>query len=293
MKHLLVGLLACIFSLSACNTDTSAPGKEVLAVVKGKYLYISDLKYALPEGLTRSDSIAFARSFVENWVTDQLMYEVARKNIPDEEKIDEMVEDYRRQLILSEYQRYLIEDKLSKEISDEEVEAYYNSHAGELSLNCNLIQGIYLKVPVNSPQHNQLRGWMALKKETDIEKIEKYSIQHAVAYEYFADKWKDLNSIMANIPYRISNAASFLRLNKTLEVRDSAYYYMLSIKKYAVEGSRYPEDYAREEIRNRLISHRKVDYLRNFKNDLLNRAIRKKEASVYNLTQNNPAKSQK
>lgn len=293
MKHLLVGLLTCIFSLSACKTDTSAPGKEVLAAVKGKYLYMNDLKNALPEGLTQSDSIVFAHSFVENWVTDQLMYDVARKNVPDEEKIDEMVEDYRRQLILAEYQRYLIEDKLNKEISDEEVEAYYNTHADELKLNCNLIQGIYLKVSVNSPQHNQLRSWMALKKETDIEMIEKYSIQNAVAYEYFADKWTDLNSIMANIPSRISNVALFLRQNKILEVRDSAYYYMLSIKKFAVAGSRYPEDYAREEIRNRLISQRKVDYLRSFRNDLLNTAIRKKEASVYDLTQNKPTKSQK
>jgi len=273
-------MLTCIFLLPACKKETSSTDKEVLAEVKGKYLYMSDLKTALPEGISRQDSISFARSFIENWVTDQLVYEVARKNIPDRERIDQMVEEYRRQLISSEYQRYLIEEKLSKEITDEEVQSYLDAHAGELTLKTGLMKGIFIKVPLNAPQRGQLRGWMSLKHDEDVDKIGKYAIQHAADYDYFAEKWTDLNAALAKVPGNYSNFASHLSPHRVMEIKDSAFYYMLAVREFAPAGSRYPEDYAREEIRNQLIAQRKTDYLQQFRADLLKKAMSKKEASI-------------
>lgn len=281
MKKLLVGALACVFSLSSCKTDTSAPDKEVLAEVKGKYLYINDLKKAMPEGLSQLDSVAFARVFVENWMADQLMYNVARKNIPDEDKIDEMVEEYRQQLIMSEYQRILIDEKLKKEITEDVIDEYFKAHADDLILRKDLIQGVFLKVPLGAPRHNQLRSWLALKTDNDFERVEKYAIQHASAYEYFVEKWTDFNAVATKLPTRFSNPSAFIRQNKVVEVKDTAFYYMLSIKNYAPAGSPYPQDYAREEIRNLLVSQSKVEFLQNFRKDILARALKKKDAMVY------------
>jgi hypothetical protein len=282
MNKLLVGMLACIFLLPACKKETSSQEKEVLAEVKGKYLFMSDLQSALPDGISPKDSVSFARSFIESWVTDQLVYNIASKNIPDKEKINQMVEEYRCQLITSEYQRYLIDEKLSKEISDEEVQSYYDSHANELKLKSGLIKGIFVKVPLNEPQRGQLRSWMALRNDEDVDKIGKYAIQHAADYDYFAEKWTDLNTALSKMPGNYSNFAPQIRAKRVVEVKDSVFYYMLAVSEFAPAGSKYPEDYAREEIRNQLIAQRKTSYLQQFRHDLLKKAMDKKEAVVFN-----------
>jgi hypothetical protein len=280
MKLSTIGILICIFSLFSCKPDSSAPSKEVIAEVKGKYLYLGDLQSALPEGLNGKDSAEFAQNFIRNWAADELMYDIAKKNIPDEDRIDRMVEDYRQQLITADYQRYLVEEKLGSEITDEEIQAYRKENASSLVLQKDQIQGLFLKIPVQEAQHNQLHTWMTLKKGDYIEKIEKYAIQHAVAYEYFIDQWKDFDAVMANIPYRVSNTSAFLKQNKQLEVKDSSFYYLLTIKEFAAAGTPYPEELAREEAKKQLISQRKVNYLIRFRNDLMKKAIKDKDVTL-------------
>lgn len=274
-------MLTCVLLLPACKKETSSSDKEVLAEVKGKCLYMNDLKAAIPEGLSRQDSVAFAHNFVENWVTDQLVYEVARKNIPDKERIDQMVEEYRHQLISSEYQRYLIDEKLGKEITDEDVQSYFDTHADELKLKNGLMKGLFVKVPLNSPQRGQLRGWMGLRNDEDVDKIEKYAIQHAADYDYFAEKWIDLNAALAKMPGNYSNFAPLIRPHRVVEVKDSAFYYMLAVRDFVPAGNKYPEDYARDEIRNLLITQRKTDYMLRFRQDIFKKAMGNKDAVIY------------
>ncbi|MDD2799630.1 MAG: peptidyl-prolyl cis-trans isomerase [Bacteroidales bacterium] len=281
MKQLTVGIIISIFSLLSCQSNSTSPDKEVVAEVKGKYLYLIDVQDALPGGLNNKDSAAFAKEFVANWISDELMYDVARRNIPDEDKVNELVEEYRRQLVTNEYQRYLVEEKLSNEISDEEIEAYYHAHKSEMVLKKDQIKGLFLKIPANAPQHNLLHNWMTLKKPDFAEKIDQYSIEHAVAYEGFLDRWVDFETIMTNIPYSISNTALFLKQNKQLEVKDSAFIYLLTIKNYAIAGTPFPEELAKEEAKAELVSQRKVKYLQDFRNTLLKKATENKSVVVY------------
>lgn len=278
MKNLSIGVLLIIFSLLSCQSNSKAPSEEVIAEVKGKYLYLIDLQDAMPKGLNAKDSAIFAKQFIRNWVTDELVYEVARRNQTDEQKIDQLVEQYRRQLITSEYQRYLVEEKLSNEISDDEIAAYRAVHKAQLVLKTNQIKGLFLKVPLKAPLHNQLHNWMQMKKDGDIEKINQYSIQHAVAYENFTDRWVDFDEVMANIPYSISNPALFLKQNKQLQVNDTAFYYMLAIKEVALAGTPYPDELANSEARAQIVSRQKVDYLAKFRDDLLKKAIKNNDA---------------
>jgi len=280
MKQLQFGLLCCIFSLLSCQSNSNAPSKEVIAEVKGKYLYLIDIQDAMPAGLNSKDSANFAKSFIENWVSDELMYDIARRNIPDEDKINNMVEEYRRQLITNEYQRYLVEEKLGSEISDDEIDAYYTAHKADMVLKKDQIKGLFLKIPVKSPQLNALHSWMSLKKEEYADKINQYSIQHAVAYENFVNQWTDFDAIMSNIPYTISNTSIFLKQNKQLEVRDTSYLYMLTIKEYAISGTPLPEELAREESKSKLVSQRKVNYLTSFRSDLMKKAIKDKDVVI-------------
>lgn len=281
MKLVKIGCIISIFSLFSCNNASTSADKEVIAEVKGKYLYMSDLQRAIPQGLNPKDSLAFASHFIQNWATDELMFDLAQRNVPDEERINKMVEEYRRQLISSDFQRYLIEEKLGEEIQEEEIAAYFAAHKSEMIQKKDQIKGLFLKVPIKTPGINQLRNWMKAKKDDNIAKIEKFAIQHAAAYEYFENSWTDFDAVMANIPYRISNPVAFLRQNKDLEVNDSTYCYLLSIKNYALAGTPYTLESATDEIKKQLISKRKVDYLKRFRNDLLKKGMNEKEVIIH------------
>ncbi|MFZ4455095.1 MAG: peptidyl-prolyl cis-trans isomerase [Bacteroidales bacterium] len=280
MKQIPIAIALTIFSLLSCQSNSSNASKEVIAEVKGKYLYLADLQDAIPKGLNGKDSTLFAKEFIQSWISDELMFDVARRNIPDEEKIDQLVEDYRRQLVTNEYKRYLIEEKLSKEISDDEVESYIATHKAVMAMKTSQIRGLYLKIPAKSPNINQLRNWMSLKREDDEDKINRYSIQYAADYENFTERWVDFDEVMSNIPYTVSNPVQFLKQNKQLQVRDSAYFYLLAIQDAAIAGSPFPDDLAKSEARAQLVLQRKVNYLANFRNEIVSKALKNGDAVV-------------
>lgn len=280
MKQLPLAIISIIFSLLSCESNSSSASKEVVAEVKGKYLYRSDLQDALPKGLSPKDSTLFAKDYIQNWIADELLYDVARRNISDDEKIDQLVEDYRRQLVTNEYKRYLIDEKLSKEISDDEIESYLLAHKSSLTVKTNQIKGLYIKIPVKSPNVNQLRNWMSLKREEDAEKINQYSIQYAIDYENFTERWIDFDEVMSNIPYNISNSALFLKQNRQLQVKDNEYFYLLTIREAAIIGSPFPEELAKEEARANIVLERKTTYLSSIRNEILGKALKNGDAVV-------------
>ena len=52
-------------------------------------------------------------------------------------------------------------------------------------------QGLFIKVPLTAPQLNNVRRWYKTEKQDAVESG-KYSLQNAVKYEYFYDKWVPL-----------------------------------------------------------------------------------------------------
>lgn len=65
-------------------------------------------------------------------------------------KIDELVASYRRALIMHTYQEELVNQKLGSEISDTEIEQYYNQNTGMFRANQPYVQGLFMKVPVSA-----------------------------------------------------------------------------------------------------------------------------------------------
>jgi hypothetical protein len=66
-----------------------------------------------------------------------------------------------------------------------------------------------------------------------------------------------------------------LKNNKTLELSDSSYCYLLNIKEYLLAGSTAPYEYAEPLIIEMLINQRKMEFLRTFEEELYQDAIKK------------------
>lgn len=275
--------IAFVSLLCGCKGGTQ-PVDDVDVLVKVNDQTLHSLKVAriIPRGASSADSLLYAESYVKKWVKDALVYGVAQRNLGDEKaEVDKLVEDYRRSLIRYRYQEQLIKERLSAEIRESDKLSYYEENQKKFTLDKSLVKGLFLKIPADAPGLSDVKGWYRSTAESALEKIEKYSVQNATIYDYFYDKWVDFDEVMDNIPIHVSNSNDFLKANKFVEVSDSSYCYLLNIKEYLPAGSVAPYDYAGSQIQDMLINQRKVEFLKNFEDELYNDAIKSGDVKFF------------
>lgn len=281
MKYCFI-FIAFVSLLCSCKDSPSVEDREVLVRVKDRILKREEITGQIPKGVSSADSLLLAESLVKRWVKDVLVYDVAQRNLGDEkEEVEKLVEQYRRSLIRYRYQERLVREKLTADIREGDLLDYYERNQKKFVLDKSLIKGLFLKIPVDAPGLSDVKGWYKSSSEASLEKIEKYSVQNAVIYDYFYDKWVDFDEVMDNIPVHISNPNEFLKTHKFVEVADSSYCYLLNIKEYLPSGSVAPYDYATPQIVEMLTNQRKVEYLKNFEEELYNDAAKNGDVKFY------------
>ncbi|HML70684.1 MAG: peptidyl-prolyl cis-trans isomerase [Bacteroidota bacterium] len=276
-------LLTLSVSLFACKKAIQTDEPDALVKVNDRILTRNEVESLIPKGTTSADSLLLAESYIKKWIKDELVLKIAQRNLgSDKETIDKLVDAYRRSLLRYRYQEKLIQEKLSDEIQESDVLTYYDTNKEKFVLDKNLIKGLFLKVPADAPNLSEVKTWYKSGNVASLEKIEKYSIQNAAIYEYFFDKWVDFDEIRNNIPNQISNPESFLRTNKTLEVTDSSFCYLLNIRQVLLKGQVEPFEYAEPRIREILINQRKLDFIKEFEEELYNDALDGGDVIFYN-----------
>lgn len=274
-----------LFLLSniACQSSNEADvdsSLDPIVVVNDKVLYLSQLKELIPIGLTSEDSAKIAETYIDKWVSDELIYEKARQNVDDAE-INQMVEDYRRNLILNTYEARLLREMVANKVSDAELEKYYKENSSQFKLEENIIKGLFLKVPESSSQVANFQKWYKQGTEEAVSNIEKATLQNVVGYDYFYNKWVDFDSVLDNIPMTISDQSQYLKGNRNIEYKDDSFVYLLNIKEYKLKGDIAPFDYIKSQIEEIVLEKRRKDFLQQIKKDLYDKAIEKDEIKFY------------
>lgn len=268
--------LACwmvAFLFVACQENVAHDGKQPLMQVGNKYLYREDMEKMIPYGTTKADSMAFAEDYMRKWVEEQLLYEKAELNVKGDERIARMVEDYRRSLILSEYEQRLLMQNMSEELSEEELQEYYEANKQFFMLEEPVIKGVFIKAPLTSPGLKDLKRWYKDNTETSIEQLESYAFRNAVMYEYFYDHWVPVSELEGKITINLAELGDEFDKHRNIEVEDENYCYLLHIEEFVVKGEEKPFELAKQEIIDLLANKRRVDFMRKVKDDLYNQSI--------------------
>lgn len=270
--------------LGGCKHEHDHKGKTPLAEVNGQFLYREDLQAAAPAAASKDDSVLFAEHYIRNWVEDVLLFRKAEENIPSNERINRLVENYRRALIMHAYEEELVSQKLSREIGEAEIEAYHEAHKALFRTERPYVKGLFIKVPLHAGGIGNLRSWYRKNSRDAIEKIEKYSIGHAVNYDYFYDRWTPVADLAAKIPLpALASDPLYLDKNRNVEVRDTAFCYFLHTEEYLGEGKERPLDFARDEIKEILINLKRVEFIGGVKDELYRQAAEKGRINYYYL----------
>ena len=270
--------------MTGCGQEHNHKGKTPLVEVSGEFLYKEDLQAALPLNISKDDSVLFAEHYIRNWIEDALLFDKAEGNIPDNDKISKLVENYRRALIMHTYQEELVNQKLANDISEEEINAYYEKNKELFRLDNPLVKGLFIKVPLSSPDLGNVRVWYRKNNQDVIEKLEKYSLRNAVSYDYFYDRWTSVPDVAAKIPLKVLDTdANYLDKNRNVEVKDTAFCYFLHIEDFLGKDKQKPLDFARDEIKEILINLKRVEFINKVKEDLYQRASDRNKIIYYYL----------
>ena len=277
-------ILVIAAAMTGCGQEHNHKGKTPLVEVSGEFLYKEDLQAALPLNISKDDSVLFAEHYIRNWIEDALLFDKAEGNIPDNDKISKLVENYRRALIMHTYQEELVNQKLANGISEEEINAYYEKNKELFRLDNPLVKGLFIKVPLSSPDLGNVRVWYRKNNQDVIEKLEKYSLRNAVSYDYFYDRWTSVPDVAAKIPLKVLDTdANYLDKNRNVEVKDTAFCYSLHIEDFLGKDKQKPLDFARDEIKEILINLKRVEFINKVKEDLYQRASDRNKIIYYYL----------
>ncbi len=277
-------ILNLIVFFSSCVHKTHEISRQPLLQVEGNYLYLDEVQQAIPANVAKTDSAEIANNFIKKWIIETLMYENAKRNISNQEEIEKLVEEYRKTLMIHEYQQQLIQERLSRNIPEDEIKNFYEKYKEQLVATESYIQGLLLIVPPTAPQMAMVREWVKSGNQKALENIEKYSLRNAIEYLYFGNKWMPFSEILKKIPLQINDPVSFLASNSFVELSDSAKHYFLKISAFVPAGETMPYEIAKEDISHTLLHKKEADFISQFESELYNDAIKKKKIEFFKQT---------
>jgi len=279
-RHLL--LIFLFGSLIGCDVKSPDQTRIPLLEVEGKFLYLDQVQGVIPPNITGPDSVQIADSYIRKWVTDVLLYENAKRNVTDKDEIERLLDDYRKSLIIHQYQQNLLQQRLPEQPSEEEMLVFYRNFSEQFILRENLLKGILLVLPVGAPRLNDVRRWVQSGDNKSLEKIEKYSLQHGLSYDYFVDRWVQSNEILKKIPVQQEQLSNSIGNGSFFEVSDSLKHYMLNVDSVKKSGELEPFETAKEKISNIILNQLKSDFMLNFEDELYRDAIRNGTVTFFN-----------
>ncbi|TAJ14324.1 hypothetical protein DMA11_05575 [Marinilabiliaceae bacterium JC017] len=283
------GFVSLVFTLTisllffnSCNPTDHDPLSDPVVQVGEKTLTKGKLFGATPDNLSEQDSLAFAMEYINRWIKAELMLQKAELNLPPEEKdVEQLLEEYRRSLLVHHYQQKLLKQKYSPLITSTEIETYYNNMIDNFQLNEPIFKGLYIVVSNTAPNLDDLKKWYRSDNSEDLVKLESYCYQNAKKYDVFFDNWKSFEQINKKLPKPITNTERVLKSRKYYEISDSLYHYFIAIKDYKLINDTAPLDFVEQKIKAILLNKKRLEFIDKLESDLYEEGLKQKIIKFY------------
>lgn len=274
-------IISVFFLLFSCKGGEDK-GK-LLASVNDEELYDTDLKSYLKDiKYSKEDSTDLANDFIDQWINDQIIAQEAKKNDQvDQDKIERKVNDFRNDLYALELEQQLVDERLDTNISDAEIQQYYESHQQDFQLNDYLVKVLYLKIPVDAPDIDKVSNKYKLYKESDVEDIEVYAKIYASNYYYDEDNWIYFDDLLKEIPLSDINEDRFIMKRSKTRFEENGYHYFLNIIDYKLKNTTSPLSFEKNNIKERIINIRIKDLREEIKNEIISNAYNEGAVKKY------------
>lgn len=282
MNKTIIILLALLL-LTGCTKSRKQPERIAVAEVGKVILYYDEMPKLIQRGVNESDSAALFQNYINKWAKRQLLLQKAEQNLSSELKaeIAEQLEETRSNLVIYQYQRQMMLEKLDTVLTDAELESYYSANENSFVLGSNIVKALFIKLPLEIPDLNKIRLLARSNDQKDLQTLESDCYQFAEKFDDFNEEWVTMDRLSVELPQNIENEENFLRRNTFFETSDSTSVYMLSIRDYRLRSSLAPFEYVKDDIKRIIWNTRRFDFIQSLENGIYNDALKENSFKIY------------
>ncbi|MCB9236051.1 MAG: hypothetical protein H6581_30670 [Bacteroidia bacterium] len=231
----------------------------VVAKYKNETLNLDQLNQYVPQGVSSQDSIRYSKFYIDEWIREKAIADVALREIPNlESTIEFKVQDYRRKLILNEYTAHLIQQKLDTAISHQRVREYYETEKSNFISQEDLFAYFYIVVGDKSTRG--VSEMMESDVQEDLDNLVTWARDNSLDYKL--DSSFVVSAEIDNISkgyfgdLKKSRKGKLIRWNGVKQGQQRKYFFkLLEIVK---QGEPLPLSLVENRIRSILLNERKI-----------------------------------
>ncbi|HEX7494532.1 MAG TPA: hypothetical protein VF346_09940 [Bacteroidales bacterium] len=277
-------ILICILSLLAgCKNSQNQVKRIPLAEIGKVILYYDEMPKVNQGDKNTADSAAFIQNYINKWAKRQLLLKKAEDNLSPalKNEIEKQLEETRSNLVIYQYQRQMILNKLDTVLTDTELENYYSANENSFVLSSDIVKALFIKLPLETPDLNKIRVLARSNDQKDLQQLESICYQFAEKFDDFNEDWVTMDRLSVELPQSIENEENFLKRNTFYETSDSAATYLVSIRDYRLRSSLAPFEYVKDDIKRIIWNTRRFEFIQSLENGIYNEALKQSSFKIY------------
>lgn len=253
-----------------------------IARVNDEYLYVSDIQ-SLTRGLKGTDSLEALKNYAENWIRKKLLLQKAIENIPEDDLgITKKVEDYRQSLLLYEYEKAFINQKLDTVVQPDEQNEWYEKLKDDSPLENDVFELFFIKIKKGAPDLDQARKWILKpKSDEDLRKLEGYCKEYATSYVMDNGMWYEQENMLKNFPISESDISSLAASKKFREFKTDDGFWFIRIADMLKKGQPAPLEFIQDKIVKLIIEKRRLQLVEKVYDKIYQDGIKSKSFDLY------------
>jgi hypothetical protein len=276
-------VLMLIAITAGCGKKGSSNQRIKVAVAGNTILYLDQIPRLIPPGTSKTDSAATTQNYINKWVRKELLFQKAQENLSPEisEDIDRQLEETRSNLLIYQYQRQMMLERMDTLVNDSELVDYYNSNPTSFNLSTNIVKALYIKLPVETPNIEKIKRLARSNGQSELQDLEKICYQFAEKFDDFNEEWVPFDRISIELPSEIDNEENFLRRTPFYESSDSANIYLVNFRDYKLRTSLAPYEYVKDDIKRIIWNNRRIQFFQNLENGIYNDALKENKFKIF------------
>jgi hypothetical protein len=276
-------LILTIALFSGCKRSGDNSNRKAVAEVSGKILYFDEIPRLDESSTSNSDSVALIQGYINRWAKRELMFQKAEENLTQgvKDDIEKQLQDTRTNLVIYQYQRQMMLEKMDTVVSDSELENYYAANQNSFLLTSNIVKALFIQLPLTARELSKIKLLARSNDQKDLQQLESYCYKNAEKFDDFNEAWVPMNRITLQLPEDIVNEDNFLKRNTYFESSDSHSVYLVSIRDYRVRSTVAPFEYVKEDIKRIIWNTRRFEFIKSLENGIYNEALKANNFKIY------------
>ncbi len=278
--RLLFYITICVLAAS-CTPKTDDP--TLLAQLGSERLYLEDIQDRLPAAgsLESADSAGYVDMLITSWAKNVLLVQAAEFNLRTElQDFEDLVEQYRNDLLKHAYIDRYINQHLDTSISDSEIKEYYEANKSSFELKERIVQAKYTAAPIGAQKINEAKRWFISSSQYD--KFLDWADVFATNQSNYQDSlWVPLEDFIAEIPIDVRNPYTYFTRTKKFTCEDTVLVYFVEVNDVRLEDNYSPLEYVEERVRKVLLNKRRLKLIERIEANIIEDAIDEGTLIIY------------